>query len=51
MAAEAASTFSGSKDRFKGVTVVSKEEPCEPGNFEQKLKASLDKWSEEVRAL
>ena len=41
-------TFNGKTDRFKGVTVSSKDEPCQDENFENKLKASLCKWEAEV---
>ena len=41
--------FNGNSDRFKGVTVISKDEPCPEENFDAKLKASLEKWENEVK--
>ena len=43
------SVFVGVGDRFKGITVTSKEEPCSIEHFTEKLKASLEKWTTEVR--
>ena len=43
------SVFVGVSDRFKGITVTSKEEPCSIEHFTEKLKASLEKWTSEVR--
>ncbi|XP_012258068.2 nudix hydrolase 7 isoform X1 [Athalia rosae] len=46
------SIFNGKKDRFNGVTVDSKSEPCDINTFTKCLKASLDQWiAEERRAI
>ena len=43
------SVFVGESNRFKGITVTSGKEPCSREQFSAKLKASLDKWINEVR--
>lgn len=39
--------FEGVGDRFKGVTVISKDEHCNVENLEQRLESSLTSWQEE----
>ena len=39
--------FKGVGDRFKGVTVISKDEHCNVETMEQKLESSLTSWQEE----
>jgi len=36
--------FKGKSDRFKGITVDSKDEPCSKEEFKAKLMTSLDEW-------
>ncbi|XP_045528954.1 nudix hydrolase 8-like [Pieris brassicae] len=40
-------TFIGVIDRYNGVTVTSKDEPCNQIDFKDKLVSSLSKWTEE----
>ncbi|CAD0199170.1 unnamed protein product [Chrysodeixis includens] len=42
-------TFEGVSDRYNGITVDSKEEPCEIDNFLDKLKESLTSWLEQKK--
>lgn len=37
-------SFKGRNDHYNGVTIDSKEEPCEPEDFAQRLDASLEQW-------
>ena len=39
--------FKGVGDRFKGVTVISKDEQCNVETLEQKLESSVTSWQAE----
>lgn len=41
--------FRGRTDRFRGVTVTSRDEPCAPGEFQDRLDKSVQAWKEKVR--
>ncbi|VVC87302.1 uncharacterized protein LOC126969831 [Leptidea sinapis] len=46
---EVSSTFNGVVDRYNGITINSKDEPCETHIFRDMLLNSLKKWSDEKR--
>ncbi len=47
---DSSALFVGKPDRFRGVTVSSKHEPCREGeDFKEKLDKSLEAWKAKVR--
>ncbi|PSN46311.1 Nudix hydrolase 8 [Blattella germanica] len=41
-----ATVFEGQEDRFRGITVDSKKEPCDAATFTKRLEASLEHWKD-----